>query len=83
MTKCHRELRLMALCDTERRNSYHLNRAFGLGVLAVSAYNCSRMGVLSRTGKIGSVAGVLLGITNYAYGDAQFRALDPENEEYF
>ena len=73
----------MALYDTERRNSYNINKVFGLGVLGVSAYNCTRMGVLSKTGRVGSVAGVLLGLTNIAVGDAQTRAMNPENDEYY
>ena len=69
MRLCYSQLAWMAHYDSERRNTWLLNRVFGFGVLGISGYNLSRMGVLSKTGKAGAVAGIFVGLLNITYAD--------------
>lgn len=56
----HSDLSLVARAEYSR-SSLRATTPLWLGMTSVGAYNCTRLGVLSASGRIGAIGGVALG----------------------
>ena len=68
MMKMNRELKFLAIREQNRRQHYMLQIMLGTGITGFSAYNATRMGVLSKNGRIGALAGLAFGPLTLYWG---------------
>ena len=59
--RANQELRQLAWLYNIRQRNAVLHPLVGISMTGISAYNLSRMGVLSNSGKVGAVAGFCVG----------------------
>ena len=61
MKMAHKEMYFISRYDRTRQKADFVFPVVGLGMTAISGFNVARMGVLSKTGKIGAIAGLITG----------------------
>ncbi len=63
MLASYNDLSTLAQMDRARQKFNLLFSTAGVGIFGVSAYNMTRMKVLSKTGKVGAVLGLYVGFS--------------------